>query len=103
MRAAPETWALGVQALIDQGISEATARRFLGSLLRDYEEHIVLDAIYASLGRLDFRSYLRAVLRGKPKKRPLNGHSLPLMDQAIPADPEKARAAIAAARGLLKR
>jgi len=103
MRAAPETWALGVQALVDQGLSEATARRFLGSLMREYEEQTVVEAIYASLGKADFRAYLRGVLKKKPKRKPINGQSLLAITEPPPAPIEKARAAIATARDLLKR
>ena len=104
-RTSPETWNLGVAALCEQGHRESTARVFLGALMREWPEQTVRDAILVSLGRADFRSYIVAVLKGKPKKHHRLRHQVQLelgnaSPQATP--PTDAREKIAAARALLK-
>lgn len=61
-------WTLGVSLLVEQGISEPTARSFLGGLLRDWDELIVADAVRAAVGKAGAKAYILGVLKSKPKK-----------------------------------
>lgn len=61
-------WELGVSVLKDQGVKEASARAFLGSILRDYEERHVESALRAAVGKANAKAYVVAVLKDLPKR-----------------------------------
>lgn len=61
-------WDFGVSLLADQGVKEATARNFIGSLCRDWDEHYVEEAIRAAVGKVNAQGYIRGVLKEKPKR-----------------------------------
>lgn len=61
-------WGPGLQALLAVGVPECQARSFIGALLGSWSEIDVLEAIQASSGKVDPRSYVRGVLKTKPKK-----------------------------------
>lgn len=54
--------------LITQGMKESQARTFLGMLVGNWEESDVLQALSASIGKHDAKSYALKILKGKPKK-----------------------------------
>lgn len=61
-------WNESLAILNEQGISEKSARAFLGMLCRDWDEELVADAVRASVGKADATAYVRGVLRSHPKK-----------------------------------
>lgn len=62
-------WDEGIQLLISRGDSEKAARRFLGSLLKDWDADYVADALRAAeSSRGDAKAYVRKILGTKPKK-----------------------------------
>lgn len=61
-------WDFGVGILADQGIKAQSARVFLGSLLRDWEEPQVEAAIRSAVGKADAKGYILGVLKGQPRK-----------------------------------
>ena len=61
-------WDLGVTVLREQGVEELPARKFIGSLLRDWDEPIVEEALRAAVGKANAQAYVRGVLKNKPKK-----------------------------------
>ena len=97
----PETWTLGVSLLTDQGIKERSARAFIGSLLRDWDEATVADAIRAAVGKADAAAYIKAVLSAKPKLKHRQGR---LKDEAVLPllTPSQSREAYARHRDELK-
>jgi hypothetical protein len=76
-----DVWTLGLQVLTDSGISEATARTYLGKLRKDYTDEVLTEALLASVGKTEPKSYLAAVLKTKPlktAKRPTRADGLAL-------------------------
>jgi hypothetical protein len=63
-----ELWANAVQMLRDQGLSETSARSFIGLQCRTWDEDTVADAFSAAAGQANVKAYVLAVLKGKPKK-----------------------------------
>ena len=61
-------WGPGLQILKSAGVPENHGRSFLGALLGSWESADVLEALQAASGKGDPRSYVRGVLRKKPKK-----------------------------------
>ena len=61
-------WNESLSILTEQGLSEKSARAFLGMLCRDWEEEHIVDAVRASVGKADAIAYIRGVLRSLPKK-----------------------------------
>ena len=61
-------WGPGLDVLLTAGVSEQHARPFIGALLGSWTEADVLDALQSASGKADPRSYVRAVLRAKPKR-----------------------------------
>ena len=61
-------WGEGLSLLTSAGIQEPNARRFIGMVLGEYEEGVVLAALNASIGKADPLAYCRGVLKSKPKK-----------------------------------
>jgi len=65
---ADELWSIGVEVLTSAGLSEKLARTFLGSMVKTWPDQSVLDACRASMGKVDPKSYIAAVLRDKAKR-----------------------------------
>lgn len=63
-----ELWANAVQMLRDQGVSETSARSFIGLQCRTWDDDTVADAFSAAAGQANVKAYVLAVLKGKPKK-----------------------------------
>ncbi|MFM2193444.1 MAG: hypothetical protein RLZZ460_114, partial [Chloroflexota bacterium] len=61
-------WEFGVTVLTEQGVKEGSARSFLGSILRDYEERHVESALRSAVGKPNAKAYIVAVLKDLPKK-----------------------------------
>jgi uncharacterized protein YdaU (DUF1376 family) len=61
-------WDLGVAVLHDQGVKEGSARQFIGSLCREWEENHVEEAIRAAVGKVNAKAYIQGVLKAKPKR-----------------------------------
>lgn len=61
-------WEFGITVLTEQGLKEGSARSFLGSILRDYEERHVESALRASVGKANAKAYIVAVLKDQPKR-----------------------------------
>jgi hypothetical protein len=62
-------WSEFIPFLVDRGDTEKNARTFIGSLLRDWEEPDVSDALRAGMSaKGDAKAYARKVLAGRPKK-----------------------------------
>lgn len=61
-------WEFGITVLTEQGLKEGSARSFLGSILREYEERHVESALRASVGKANAKAYIVAVLKDQPKK-----------------------------------
>lgn len=61
-------WDFGVTVLGDQGIKEQTARSFLASLLKQWDEPLVEAALRSSVGKGEVKSYLLGCLKEKPKR-----------------------------------
>lgn len=89
--------------LTEQGMKEPSARAYLGSLLRDWDEEDVILAMRASVGKVDARAYVRKVLANRPKKADKQSRLQSREEQTIPANREAALAAIAKAREILRR
>mgnify|MGYP001352841333 CR=1 FL=1 len=66
--AGSDVWSLGLELLKDTGTAEPTARKFLGSLQRDYGDVDLTEAIRASVGKTDPKSYIMGVLKNIRKK-----------------------------------
>jgi hypothetical protein len=49
-------------------VKEGSARVFIGSLLKEWDESVVEEALRAALGKANAQAYIRAVLKNKPKK-----------------------------------
>jgi hypothetical protein len=58
----------GLSLLTSAGVAELQARQFLGMLMSSWEERDILDALLASVGKVDPRAYAKKILQGKPKK-----------------------------------
>lgn len=101
----PELWQLAICAMQDQGIGEASARAFLGLCLKSWPEQTVREAVVASLGKVNFKAYCKAVLSSKPPRK-LPPPAQSELD-ARPVDPVQARESYQAHRdqimGMLKR
>jgi hypothetical protein len=63
-----ELWANAVSMLRDQGLSEPSARSFIGLQCRSWDEDTVADAFSAAAGQANVRAYVSAVLKTKPRK-----------------------------------
>ena len=63
-----ELWANAVQMLRDQGVSESSARSFIGLQCRTWDDDTVAEAFSAAAGQANVKAYVLAVLKGKPKK-----------------------------------
>jgi hypothetical protein len=63
-----EFWANAVALLRDQGLSEASARSFVGLQCRSWDDDTVADAFAAAAGQVNVRAYVAAILKTKPKK-----------------------------------
>ena len=63
-----ELWANAVQMLRDQGVSETSARSFIGLQCRTWDEDTVADAFSAAAGHANVKAYVLAVLKGRPKR-----------------------------------
>lgn len=61
-------WRESLSVLLDGGVSEKSARAFLGMLCRDYDEREVVEAVKASIGKANLTAYIRGVLRSAPRK-----------------------------------
>lgn len=61
-------WEFGVTVLTEQGVKEGSARSFLGSILKDYEEKHVESALRAAVGKANAKAYIVAVLKDLPKR-----------------------------------
>lgn len=61
-------WDFGQTILADQGMKPGSARGFIGSLLKDWDEPVVEAAIRSATGKADARGYILGVLRTKPKR-----------------------------------
>lgn len=61
-------WNHGLKIFTSQGMAEKEARSFIGMLLGKHEEADVQEAIEASAGKTDAKSYVRAILKTKPFK-----------------------------------
>ena len=70
-----DVWTLGVQLLTDAGVTEQIARTYLGSLRKKYSDEVLTEAIHASVGKTEPRSYLTAVLKTKPLKTTSSGRA----------------------------
>lgn len=64
-------WDLGLELLREAGLTDRTARPFLGRLMRDYDEATLNDAFLAAAGKADPKGYVLGVLRTKPKRTDL--------------------------------
>jgi len=63
-----DVWTLGVQLLTDSGIKEATARTYLGSLRKSFDDSVITEAIQASVGKTEPKAYIAAILKNAPHK-----------------------------------
>ena len=61
-------WTESLAILTANGFAEKAARGFLGLLCRDYAEEEIVNAVKASMGKLDQAAYIRGVLKSRPKK-----------------------------------
>lgn len=62
-------WNLGIAILRENGgVKEDSARRFLGSLRKDWPDAAVEEAVRAAVGATNPRAYILGVLKSKPKK-----------------------------------
>jgi len=61
-------WEFGITVLTEQGIKEGSARSFMGSILKKYEEKHVESALRASVGKADAKAYIVAVLNNHPQR-----------------------------------
>lgn len=61
-------WNHGLKLLQAQGMQEQEARSFVGMLLGKYEADVILDAMTASAGKTDAKSYVLAILKTKAFK-----------------------------------
>lgn len=61
-------WNESLLILTEQGLSEKSARAFLGMLCRDWEEPQIVEAVRASVGKANATGYIRGVLKNYPKK-----------------------------------
>lgn len=61
-------WDFGQTILCEQGLSQSTARSYIGSLLKEWDEPYVEEAIRASVGKANVKGYMRACLKDKPRK-----------------------------------
>jgi hypothetical protein len=71
-------WDLGMALLGEQGLKQTSARAFVGSLLKTWDEATVEDAFRAATGAADIKKYVRAVLNTKLKKGESARHGLAL-------------------------
>ena len=97
----PELWILAICAMRDQGIGESSARAFLGLCLKSWDEATVRAAVLSALGKADFKAYCKAILSGKPPRRPAPDPQASLLEPRV--DPARAREAYAAHRERLFR
>ena len=65
---AAELWANAVAMLRAQGVSEQSARSFIGLQCRNYDDDTVAEAFSAAAGAANVKSFVLKVLEGKPKK-----------------------------------
>ncbi len=65
-------WDMAVTMLSEQGVKEGSARAFIGSLLKDWDESTVEEALRAAVGKAQAQSYVRAFLKTKPTKGELS-------------------------------
>jgi hypothetical protein len=61
-------WDMGVTLLGEQGVKEGAARVFLGSLLKEWDEPTVEQALRSAVGKAQAQGYIRGFLKSKPKK-----------------------------------
>jgi hypothetical protein len=61
-------WGDSLTILQAHGVQPAAARGFLGLLCRDYDEGEIVEAVKASVGKVNATAYIRGVLRTRPKK-----------------------------------
>jgi len=61
-------WQLGVDLLTATGLGESLARKYLGSMLKTWDEDTLLEACRASIGKADPKAYIAGYLKGKPKR-----------------------------------
>lgn len=61
-------WDEGVSILCDKGVTESTARKFLGMLCKRYEASDVADAVQAAADKADPKAYIARILQSKPLK-----------------------------------
>jgi hypothetical protein len=61
-------WDFGTTLLESQGMEAKTARNFLGSLCRDWDEHTVEEAIRAASTSVEAKAYMLGFLKKKTKK-----------------------------------
>lgn len=73
-------WSECLTLLSTGGVSEKSARAFLGLMCRDYDEANVVEAVKASIGKANMTAYVRGVLRKGPRK----GDSARPKDVAMP-------------------
>lgn len=64
-----DVWTLGVQILTDSGISEKTARTYLGSLRKRFDDDVLTQAIQGCVGKTEPRAYLAGILKNYPEKQ----------------------------------
>ncbi|MCU0949535.1 MAG: YdaU family protein [Burkholderiaceae bacterium] len=63
-----ELWANAIAMLRDQGVSEGSARSFIGLQCRTWDDDTVAEAFSAAAGQANVKGYVLAVLKGKPKR-----------------------------------
>lgn len=64
-----DVWAYGVELLAkDGGLSERSARSYIGVLCRTWPESTVLEAFMAATGKADPKAYAKGYLDKKPRK-----------------------------------
>lgn len=61
-------WSHGLQLVMDTGISEPNARKFIGMLCAEWDDAYVIEALRAAVGKADAKSYARKLLASRPKK-----------------------------------
>ena len=61
-------WSDGLRVIMDTGVTEDNARRFIGMLCAEWEDAQVIEALRASVGKAEPKSYARKLLASRPKK-----------------------------------
>lgn len=64
----PGVFDFGIALLGEQGVKEKSARSFIGSLLKEWDEATVEEALRAAVGKVNVQGYVRGVLKNKPTK-----------------------------------